>query len=74
MYMYGKGGVKRDPAEAAKWYRMAGVAYREAAEKGDVEAQSSLGSMYENGHGIERDYVEAAKWYRKAAEQGDMMG
>ena len=36
-----------------------------AAEKGDVEAQFSVGAKYEG-----KNYEEAAKWYRKAAEQG----
>ena len=40
------------------------------AEKGDMEAQFSLGVMYENGYGVERSPEEAVKWYRKAAEQG----
>ena len=41
------------------------------AEQGNSEAQSILGTMYEDGKGVSRDYAEAAKWYRKAAEQGD---
>src|SRR5581483_9275285 len=52
---YDKGaGVKRDVAEAIKWYR-------KAAEQGNAEGQYSLGGQ---------DYSEAIKWYRKAAEQG----
>ena len=41
-----------------------------AAEKGDKEAQLSLGKMYENGTVVHQDYVKAAEWYTKAAEQG----
>jgi hypothetical protein len=40
------------------------------AEKGDAPSQSSLGFLYNYGHGVERNYREALKWYRKAAEQG----
>ena len=40
------------------------------AEKGDAEAQASLGSFYAQGLGVPQDYAEAVKWYRKAAKQG----
>jgi TPR repeat protein len=40
------------------------------AEKGDPQAQLSLGSLYASGIGVTRDLVKAAKWHRKAAEQG----
>ena len=39
------------------------------AEKGDAEAQYSLGVRYDNGDGVAKDEIEAVKWYRKAAEQ-----
>ncbi len=55
--------VKKDPAQAAVWYR-------KAAEKGDVRAQHSLGVLYESGNGVPADYVTAVQWYRKAAEKG----
>jgi TPR repeat protein len=42
------------------------AATREAAEKGDAEAQFKLGAMY----GVLRDDGEAAKWYQKSADQG----
>lgn len=38
---------------------------REAAEKGEVQAQLKLGTMYEDGNP-----AEAVKWYRMAAEEG----
>ena len=44
---------------------------RQAAEQGDVRAQSILGLMYEKGSLVEKDRNLAVKWYRKAAEQGD---
>lgn len=40
------------------------------AEKGDPQAQLSLGSLYASGQGVGRDLSKAAKWHRKAAEQG----
>ena len=63
MYRTGD-GVSKDSAEAVKWYR-------QAAEQGNVSAQSSLGYMYRTGDGVAKDSAEAVKWYRKAAEQGD---
>jgi len=42
----------------------------EKAEKGDAQAQYSLGMMYSNGNQVKKDFKEAAKWWRKSAEQG----
>ncbi|MBI4024734.1 MAG: sel1 repeat family protein [Verrucomicrobia bacterium] len=44
------------------------------AEKGDAEAQSILGTMYQNGWGIKKNLQEAVKWYGKAAAQGNPTG
>ncbi|MEZ9519471.1 cobalamin biosynthesis protein CobT, partial [Vibrio splendidus] len=44
---------------------------KEAAEQGDVRAQTNLGIMYVNGEGVLQDDKQAVYWYRKAAEQGD---
>ena len=64
-YMYQKGdGVKKNFAEAAKWYR-------KAADLDCSRAAHKLGRMYEKGEGVPMDISEAAKWYRKSAEQGD---
>jgi hypothetical protein len=43
------------------------------AEKGDVQAQYSLGMMYSNGNHVKKDLKEAAKWWRKSAEQGNAL-
>ena len=43
---------------------------RDAAEKGDPEAQFNLGKKYAEGKEVTQDFVESTKWYRKAAEQG----
>lgn len=42
---------------------------RRLAERGDPQAQTRLGFMYEYGHGVPQSYVEAASWYCRAAEQ-----
>ena len=67
-YMYAEGrGVKRDEAEAVKWYR-------KAAEQGIVLAQSKLGLMYAQGQGMIQDYVQAYMWAILAGERGDFKG
>ena len=50
--------------ESAKWYR-------KAAEQGHVDAQVSLGGLYELGYGVKKDHVIAFVWYNIAAENGD---
>jgi len=40
------------------------------AEKGDVEAQSYVGEIYEKGLGVPPDPAKAAEWYRRAADKG----
>ena len=46
--------------------------YQQAAEAGDINAQSSLGFIYAKGIGTEKDHEQAIKWYRMAAEQGHL--
>jgi len=41
------------------------------AEKGDVEAQYSLGHSYYEGKGVRKNNTKAVFWYTKAAEQGN---
>ena len=43
----------------------------EQAEKGDAEAQTTLGSMFYEGKGVAQDYDKAVQWYLKSAEQGN---
>lgn len=57
-------GVPEDPAEAAKWFRL-------AANQGHAKAQSTLGWLYLNGIGVTQDYIEALKWNKLAAAQGN---
>ena len=44
---------------------------RAKAEKGDTDAQYSLGYMYANDRGTDKDEAEAYKWYLLAAAQKD---
>ena len=43
---------------------------RDAAEKGDAQAQANLGVMYYKGYGVAKDDKAAAAWFCKAADQG----
>jgi len=43
---------------------------RPLADQGDPRAETTLGVMYDEGHGVPQDDAEALKWYRRAAEQG----
>ena len=45
-------------------------ATKAGAEKGDAQAQLSLGLLYASGTGVAKDLGKAVKWHRKAAEQG----
>jgi len=58
-------GVRQDTYRSIKWMR-------EAAEKGDFEAQKALGRVYLTGIGeMGADYGEAQKWLNMAAGRGD---
>lgn len=56
MYEYGM-GVPKDPAEAAKWYRL-------AAEQAELKSQERLGQLLEDGSTVPQDKEEADKYYR----------
>lgn len=43
--------------------------FRKPAERGNADAQFTVGLMYAEGQGVTRSYAEAAKWYEKAAAQ-----
>ena len=45
--------------------------HRKAAERGNADAQFTLGCAYADGMGVTQDYVEAVNWWRKAAERGN---
>lgn len=50
--------------------RSALAAWLPAAERGDLEARTIVGEIYERGIGTASDYAEAARWYRLAADAG----
>lgn len=56
-----------------RWFRTAVRPIRESiqtqAERGDADAQFSLGLRFASGKGPALDYPQAARWYREAAEQ-----
>lgn len=61
-YYYGKD----KPIDYAKAFQL----YRQAAERGDAEAQFVAGGMLYLGKGIEPDKKNGFKWLLSAAEQG----
>ncbi len=56
----------RVPQEPTKGFE----SYRDAALRGEAEAQFQLGFMYYRGEGVTQSHVQAADWFRRAAEQG----
>jgi localization factor PodJL len=63
-YTDGRGGMKVDLAEAAKWYQL-------AAAKGVAPAEYRLASFYEKGSGVPRDLDKARTLYLSAAQKGN---
>jgi TPR repeat protein len=63
IYYNGK-GVKQDKEKGLKLLST-------AAEKGDANAQLSMGLFYDKGGDLPRDLTLAASWYKKSAEQGN---
>ena len=61
-YEAGRGGLKKDYAEAQRWYRL-------AAEQGDPFAQASLGLLYRFGKGVPQDYLQAYMWFSLSMAQ-----
>jgi TPR repeat protein len=64
LYYLGRGGVRQDFGEAARWYER-------LAKQGDVRAQSSLGLMYARGYGVPKNLETARRWWSFAAAQND---
>jgi TPR repeat protein len=44
------------------------------AERGNADAQTIVGSLYDRGNGVPQSYTEAVTWNRRAAEQGNDAG
>ena len=57
-------GVRRNWAEALRWYE-------KAAKQGDPKAQLNYGLMFHNAYGTGQDMVEAFSWYYAAYRQGN---
>lgn len=53
-----------------KAYTKAAELWRPLAEKGDAEAQYSLGTLYAEGKGVEQNDATAFLWFQRAANQG----
>jgi hypothetical protein len=62
-----KQGIRRDEAEAARWFT-------KAAEHGSIPAQSKLGSLYWSGRGVIKDDTRAYFWTVLARANGDEAG
>jgi uncharacterized protein len=45
---------------------------QKAAAKGDPQAHTLIGRIYEEGYAVPKDEAAAAKWYQKGAELGDI--
>lgn len=46
---------------------------RKQAERGDANAEATLGDLYFTGQFVPQDYAQAYFWYRKAADQGNAL-
>ena len=53
-----------------KAYAKAAELWRTLADKGDAEAQYSLGTLYAEGKGVEQNDATAFLWFQRAANQG----
>jgi TPR repeat protein len=63
LHLHGIGGVKKNPAEARKWFE-------KAADFGFVPALNTLGLASQTGIGGPRDVKAARAYFEKAAEEG----
>ena len=61
-------------AEQSRIFKRRADAYLKAAQRGDANAQVSLGYAYQYGRGVASDAAEAIKWHRQAADQGNSDG
>jgi len=63
-YEKGCGGIIKDKAEAARFFRL-------AADQGYATAQISLAEYFEFGVGVPQNRAEAIRWYNLAKAQGE---
>jgi len=59
----GTDGIEKDPIEGA-------ICIREAAQRGNAQAQAQLAALYGLGLGLPQDWVHAHMWASVAAIQG----
>ncbi len=57
-------GIEENISKGIRWLT-------EAANQGQLDAQISLASIFDQGKKVDRDRKEALKWAHKAAENGD---
>ena len=67
---YDKGLAAYDAGD----YATALQEWRPLAERGDANAQSNLGFMYDNGRGVLQDAVLAHMWFNIAGANGNALG
>lgn len=65
MYINGY-GVKKDEDKGIEWLK-------KSAAQGNIDAELSLGTEYQNGQMMIRNTQEAAKWYLLAAQHGNSL-
>ena len=63
MFVFGQ-YVEQDLEQAFKYLK-------EAAERGDLEAQRNMGIMLINGEGVDKNTQLGYQWIEKAANAGD---
>ena len=63
LHQEGEGGLVKDYAQAAAFYRL-------AAAQGLDAAQCYLGQMYQDGQGVAQSFSKALRWFKLAAAQG----
>jgi TPR repeat protein len=51
-------------------YAKAAEEFQPLAEKGDMESQFDLATLYDTGKGVPQDLDKAFAWYERAARQG----
>lgn len=61
--------ISRLPAQQTGPDRQHFSEVKAQADRGNAEAQVTLGDLYLTGKGVKQDLGKAAKWHRKAAEQ-----
>lgn len=61
-------------AHAQGNHELARKFFLDAASRGYVEADLSLGLLYSAGQGVDKDFSEARKWYEKSAKSGNAAG